>query len=158
VAHAYIQRSCRPASEHDGALAAITAAASHVLTQACTAYPKLRDAIDALITGSEPIRLRRQKAEESFVTLDPDTELFTELERNLYQRGASSLVSGGPDEEDEDDAEYSREAVAESIAMLDDNIALLIARDMLRLYELAAGPPDRTPRWPSQRWPDDDRA
>jgi hypothetical protein len=125
--------------------------------EARAAYRKLRQAVDALITGSDPIRVRLQAAEESFRALDPDTELVTDLESSVYLRIASSLVSGGPDEEDDDDEEFSPQAVAESIAMLDDDIAVLIARDMLRLYELTAGPPDQTLRWTSQRWPDDDR-
>jgi hypothetical protein len=125
--------------------------------EARTAYVKMRRAVDALITGSKPIRARLQMAEESFGALDPEAELTTELERNLYHRIASSLVSGGPEDEGEEDAEHSPEAVAESIAMLDDVIALLVARDMLRLYELTASPPDGSLRWPQECWPDDRR-
>jgi hypothetical protein len=95
--------------------------------------------------------------ESSFGALDPEAELTTELERNLYHRIASSLVSGGPEDDGDEDEEYSPEAVAESIAVLEDDIALLIARDMLRLYELTASTPDESLRWPQQRWPDDRR-
>jgi hypothetical protein len=116
----------------------------------------MRRAVDALITGSEPIRTRLQTAEESFVTLE-ETELATELEKIIYHRIASSLVSGGPEDDADDDEEPSREAIAESIAMLDDDIAALIARDMLRLYELTASPPDGSLRWPQERWPEDRR-
>jgi hypothetical protein len=124
--------------------------------EARTAYIKMRQSVDALITGSEPIRARLQMAEESFVTLE-QAELATELEQLLYHRIASSLVSGGPEDEADDDEDASPEAVAESIALLDDNIALLIARDMLRLYELTASPPDESLRWTGERWPDDPR-
>jgi len=126
------------------------------IPEARTAYVKMRRAVDALITGSEPIRARLQMADESFRTLEK-AELGTELEQIIYHRIASSLVSGGPDDEGDDDEEASPEAVAESIAMLDDDIALLIARDMLRLYELTASPPDWSLRWPQERWPDDPR-
>jgi hypothetical protein len=119
------------------------------------AYITMRRAVDVLITGSEPLRVRLQLADRIFGALDPQTELVTTLERCIYGRIASSLVSGGPDEDD--DEECSREALDESIAMLDDDIAVLIARDMLRLYELTAGPPDESRRWPQERWPDDQR-
>jgi hypothetical protein len=125
--------------------------------EARTAYITMRGAVDALITASEPILARLQTAEESFRTLDPQTELATELERNLYNRIASSLVSGGPEDENDETRKYSPEAIAESIAMLDDDIAVLIARDMLRLFELTAIPPDTSLTWPSQRWPEDRR-
>jgi hypothetical protein len=115
----------------------------------------MRRAIDALVTGSEPIRVRLRAAEESFRDVDPETDLDTELERNLWHRIASSLVSGGADDDENDDC--SPEAVAVSISALDDDIAVLIARDMLRLYELTASRPDDSLRWPSQRWPDDER-
>jgi hypothetical protein len=124
--------------------------------EARIAYVTMRRAVDALVTGSEPIRARLQIAEESFRTLDPETQLATGLERNLYHRIASSLVSGGTEDEDTDD-EYSPDAVAASIATLDADIAVLISRDMLRLYELTASPPDESLVWPSQRWPDDRR-
>jgi hypothetical protein len=125
--------------------------------EARTAYITMRRAVDALITGSEAIRARLQTAQESFQGLDPEAELVTELERNLYHRIVSSLVSGGPANEDDQD-EYSQEAVAESITTLDADVAVLVARDMLRLYELTASPPDESLRWPQQRWPDDRRA
>jgi len=118
----------------------------------------MRRAVDVLITGSEPLRVRLQLADRIFGALDPQTELVTKLERCIYGRIASSLVSGGPDEDDEDDdEECSREALDESIAMLDDDIAVLIARDMLCLYELTAAPPDESRQWPQERWPDDQR-
>ena len=120
-----------------------------------SAYLTMRRAVDALITGSEPLRVRLQLADRIFRALDPQTELGSTLERTIYGRIASSLVSGGPDEDDDEDS--SREAFDESIALLDDDIALLIARDMLRLYELTAGRPDEPRRWPQERWPDDQR-
>lgn len=122
--------------------------------EARIAYITMRRTVDALLTGSEPIRARLLIAEESFRTLDPETQLATGLERNLYHRIASSLVSGGAEDDDTDD-EYSPEAVAASIATLNADIAVLIARDMLRLYELTASPPDESLVWPSQRWPAD---
>jgi hypothetical protein len=118
------------------------------------AYITMRRVVDALITGSEPLRIRLQLADQIFEALDPRTELVTTLERTIHGRIASSLVSGGPED---DDDEYSPTAVEESMAMLDDNIAVLIARDMLRLYELTASPPDESRRWPQERWPDDQR-
>lgn len=118
------------------------------------AYAMMRRAIDALITGSEPIRIRLQSAEGSFRDVDPES-LGTELERNLWHRIASSLVSG--DAENDEDDTCSPDAVAASIATLDDGTAVLIARDMLRLYELTATCPDDSLRWPSERWPDDER-
>jgi hypothetical protein len=120
------------------------------------AYARMRRAVDALITGSEPIRVRLRSAEESFRDVDPESDLATELERNLWHRIASNLVSGGAENDDEND-NYSPEAVAVSIGMLDDDIAVLVARDMLRLYELLAACPEDSLRWPSQRWPDDER-
>lgn len=116
----------------------------------------MRRAVDALVTGAKPIRVRLVAAEGSFRDVDPETDLDTELERNLWHRIASSLVSGGADGDDEND-DCSPEAVAVSIGALDDDIAVLIARDMLRLYELTASRPDDSLRWPSQRWPDDER-
>jgi hypothetical protein len=116
----------------------------------------MRRAVDALITGSEPIRVRLQAAEESFRDVDRERDLATELERNLWHRIASSLVSGGPEDAEESD-DYSPEAVSASIAMLDEDIAVLVARDMLRLYELTATSPEDSERWPSDRWPGDDR-
>jgi hypothetical protein len=116
----------------------------------------MRRAIDALITGAGPIRPRVRSAEESFRDVDPESDLATELERSLWHRIASSLVSGGPESDDENDS-YSPEAVVASIGALDDDIAVLVARDMLRLYELTASSPDHSLRWPSQRWPDDER-
>jgi hypothetical protein len=113
----------------------------------------MRSAIDALITSSEPISVRLRSAEERFRDIDPESDLLTELERNLWHRIASSLVSGGAADNDP----YSQEAVAASIAAMDDDIAVLVARDMLRLYELTATCTDDSLRWPTQRWPDDDR-
>jgi hypothetical protein len=91
------------------------------------AYITMGQAVDALVTGSEPIRARLRIAEESFRTLDPNTQLATKLERDLYHRIASSLVSGGAEDEDFDDDmddEYSPDAVAASIATLDADIAV----------------------------------
>ena len=61
------------------------------------AYLTMRRAADVLITGSEPLRVRLQLADRILETLDPQTELLTKLERCLYGRIASSLVSGGPE-------------------------------------------------------------
>ena len=74
----------------------------------------MRRADDVLITGSEPLRIRLQLADRIFRALDPQTELATTLERTIYGRIASSLVSGGPDEDEDEDC--SREALDESIA------------------------------------------
>ncbi len=52
----------------------------------------------------------------------------------------------GPESEDDEDDDDSPEALAASIDALDDDIAVLIARDMLRLYELAADRPDHSLR------------
>lgn len=117
----------------------------------------MRRAVDALVTGSEPIRVRLRAAEESFRDVDPEADLDTELERNLWHRIASSLVSGSADDDGDEDEDCSPEAVAVSIEALDDDIAVLIARDMLRLYELTASSPDDSLRWPPERWPDDER-
>jgi hypothetical protein len=122
-----------------------------------TAYITMRRAVDVLITGSEPLRVRLQLADRIFRALDPQTELVTTLERTIHGRIASSLVSGGPDNDEDDNEECSREDIDESIAMLDHDIAVLIARDMLRLYELTAGSPDESRRWPQERWPEDQR-
>jgi hypothetical protein len=65
------------------------------------AYARMRRAVDALITGSEPIRVRLRSAEESFRDVDPESDLATELERNLWHRIASNLVSGGAENDDE---------------------------------------------------------
>ena len=119
------------------------------------AYASMRRAVDALVTGSEPIRVRLQAAEESFRELDPAAVLDTELEQNLWHRIASSLVSGGVEKTDDEEDDYSPAAVAVSIGALDDETAVLIARDMLRLYELTASPPDDSLSWPSQRWSDE---
>jgi hypothetical protein len=122
------------------------------------AYARMHRAVDALVTGAEPIRVRLVAAEANFRDVDPETDLDTELERNLWHRIASSLVSGGADSNDENENDdCSPEVVAVSIGALDDDIAVLIARDMLRLYELTASRPDDSLRWPSQRWPDDER-
>jgi hypothetical protein len=62
-----------------------------------SAYITMRRAVDVLITGSEPLRVRLQLADRIFGALDPQTELVTTLERTIYGRIASSLVSGGPE-------------------------------------------------------------
>jgi hypothetical protein len=54
--------------------------------EARIAYITMRRTVDVLVTGSEPIRACLQIAEESFRTLDPETQLATELERSIRQR------------------------------------------------------------------------
>jgi hypothetical protein len=120
------------------------------------ALEKMRRAVDALATGSDPLRVRVASAEKPFGELDPDTELPSGAELNLFHRIASTIVSGGDDDDDDDDYEVGSDeeaaAIAESIAALDDEHLLLIARDMLHLYELVSSPPDLTARWPRD-WP-----
>ena len=116
----------------------------------------MRRAVDPLIVGSEPIRARLLVAEEGFRDVDRERDLVTELEKTLWDRIASSLVSGGPEDDDDESGECSTAAVARSIESLDDDIASLIARDMLRLYELTASAPEAF-SWPQQRWPSDER-
>jgi hypothetical protein len=98
-----------------------------------------------------PISLAAMK---HFGQLVRESELPAPAEQNLYHRIASSLVSGGDDEDVDEDAEgYDEEAaITESIAALDEDLAVMIARDMLRLYELVADPPDLDSEWPPE-WP-----
>ncbi|MFI4985149.1 MAG: hypothetical protein ACHQAV_04070 [Solirubrobacterales bacterium] len=107
-----------------------------------------RRAVDALIASPEPIRIRLQAAERHFSELMPESELPARAEQILYLRIASSLVSGGDDDEEEGEAFDEEVAITESIAALDEDLAVTIARDMLRLYELVAGPPDLDAEWP----------
>jgi hypothetical protein len=125
--------------------------------EARIAYVTVRQVVDAVLTGSGPLRARLQTAEESFRALDPETQLATGLERNLYHRIASSLVGGGAEGNEDSEDEGSPNALAASIAMLDADVAASIARDMLRLYELTANAPDKSLTWPAQRWPEDQR-
>jgi hypothetical protein len=119
------------------------------------AREKMRRAVDALVTSQESLRVRVAAAEKPFGELDPDSELPSGGEQVLYHRIASTIVSGG-DEADDDDCEDENydeaAAIAESIAALDEERLVLIARDMLRLYELVGSPPDLTARWPPD-WP-----
>jgi hypothetical protein len=114
-----------------------------------SAHKKMRRAVDALVASPEPIHVRLQAAEKHFGQLRRESELPAPAEQDLYHRIASNLVSGGDEEEEDYDEET---AVAESIAALDEDLAVTIARDMLRLYELVADPPDLEARWPPE-WP-----
>ena len=114
----------------------------------------MRRAIDVLVTSTDSLRSRVAAAEKHFEELDADAELQGAGEWNLYHRIASTLVSGGDVDDDyEEPADYDQAAaVAESIAALDEAHLILIARDMIRLYELVCNPPDLTSRWPPD-WP-----
>jgi hypothetical protein len=114
----------------------------------------MRRAVDALAAGPGSLSARVAAAEKPFGELDPDSELPSGGEQALYHRIASTIVSGGDEDDDyEEDESYDEAAaIAESIAALDEQRLLLIARDMLRLYELLGSPPDLTARWPPD-WP-----
>jgi hypothetical protein len=114
------------------------------------AREKMRHAIDALVAGPDPLRVRIAAAERCFRELDPDSDLPSGGEQALYHRIASTIVSGGDDQDDhEEDENYDEAAaIAESIAALDEERLVMIARDMLRLYELVGSPPDLSVRWP----------
>ncbi len=119
----------------------------------------MRLAVDALVVSSDPLVARVAAAEKYFHELGPDTELPSGAELDLYHRIASTIVSGGDDDDDDDYEEGSDEeaaAIAESIAALDEDRLVLIARDMLRLFELVGSPPDltakRPPDWPPGGW------
>ena len=111
----------------------------------CSAHEKMRRVVDALVAGPEPIHVRLQAAETHLGQLLPESELPAPAERTLYHRIGPSLVSGrdGDDGEDEDCDEET--AIAGSIAALDEDLAVTIVRDMLRLYELVADPPGPSP-------------
>jgi hypothetical protein len=114
-----------------------------------SAHVKMRRAVDALVTSPEPLRVRLQAAEGHFGQLVYRSELPAPAEQLLYHRIASSLVSGGDDVEEGED--YDEDAgIAESIAALDEDVAVMIARDMLRLFELVADPPDLDAKWPPE--------
>lgn len=113
------------------------------------AREKLRRAVDALATSDDPLRGRVTAAEKPFAELDARTELQGDGEWNLYQRIASTLVSGGENDGGSVDAD---EGLTASIAALGEEQLVLIARDMLRLYELVGSAPDLTARWPPD-WP-----
>jgi hypothetical protein len=113
---------------------------------------KMRRAVDALVASPDPIRARLQAAAEHFGQLDHESELPAPVEQLLYHRIASSLVSGGDDDVQEGEDYDEEAAIAESIAALDEEMALMIARDMLHLYELVGDAPDMDARWPRE-WP-----
>jgi hypothetical protein len=92
----------------------------------------MANAVEALVTTEAPLRDRLVAAEVHFGKLDPDRDLDGQTELSLYLSVASTLVSGGEDEQDE----YSALAVRESIAELDDATAAGAAMNMLRLYEV----------------------
>ena len=118
------------------------------------AREKMRRAVDALVANPEPLRVRIAAAENRFRELDPDRDLPSEGEQALYHRIASTIVSGGDDHDDyEEDENYDEAAaIAKSISALDEERLVMIARDMLRLYELVGSPPDLTARLPPD-WP-----
>jgi hypothetical protein len=114
------------------------------------AHMKMRRAVDALVASDEPMRVRLQAAEKHFGQLSFERELPPPAEQLLYHRIASSLVNGGDDDEGEDETSDEQAALAESIAALNDDVAVMIARDMLCLYELVAEPPDLDAQWPPE--------
>jgi hypothetical protein len=117
------------------------------------ARTKMRLAVDALVASSAPLGMRVAAAEKYFHELDPDSELPSGGEQNLYHRIASTIVSGGEGNDDYLGNENYNEAaaIAESIAALDERRLILIARDMLRLYELVGSAPDVSARWPPEK-------
>jgi hypothetical protein len=119
-----------------------------------SAREKMRRAVDALVTSPDPLGARIVAAEKPFGELDLDSELPAGGEQALFHRIASTIVSGGDQDEDsEEDESYDEAAaIAASIAALDEERLVMIARDMLRLYELVGSPPDLTARWPPN-WP-----
>jgi hypothetical protein len=118
------------------------------------AREKMRRAVDALVANPDPLPARIAAAEKPFRELDPGSDLPSGAEQALYHRIASTIVSGGDDHDDhEEDENYDEAAaIAESIAALDEERLIMIACDMLRLYELVGNPPDITARWPPD-WP-----
>lgn len=117
------------------------------------AREKMHRAVDALVANPDPLRGRIAAAEKHFRELSPDSDLPSGAEQVLYHRIASTIVSGGEDENTcEEDGHYDEAAaIAESIAALDDEQLVMITRDMLRLYELVGSPPDLAARWPPDR-------
>lgn len=96
----------------------------------------MRLAVEALATGAEPIRARLQAAAPHFGRAF-DCEMQTPAEQHLRLRIGAGLVEGG--DEATDDADASAAEIAESIALLEQERAIELAGDMLRLYELVAG-------------------
>jgi hypothetical protein len=103
------------------------------------AFEHMRLAVEVLVTGPGPVRVRLQAVVPHFGAAF-DSEMRTPAEEHLRLRIGAGLVEGG-DEDDEDDveADASDAEIAESIALLDEARAVEIAGDMLRLYELVAG-------------------
>jgi hypothetical protein len=96
------------------------------------AFEQMRLAVEALVTGSGPVRARLQAAVPHYGVVH-QSEMRTPAEIRLNLRIGSSLVEGG-EEDEASDAE-----VAESIALLDESRAVEIVGYMLRMYELLAG-------------------
>ncbi|HXB66432.1 MAG TPA: hypothetical protein VNV42_16325 [Solirubrobacteraceae bacterium] len=94
------------------------------------AFEHMRLAVEALATGSGPVRARLQAAEPHFGVVH-ESQMRTPAEERLRMRIGAGLVEGGDENGNSD--------VAESIALLDETRAVEIAGDMLRLYELIAG-------------------
>ena len=96
----------------------------------------MRLAVEALATGAGPIRARLQSAAPHFGRAF-DCEAQTPAESHLRLRIGAGLVEGGG--ERTDDADASDAEIAESIALLEEERAIELAGDMLRLYEVVAG-------------------
>jgi hypothetical protein len=93
-------------------------------------------AVEALATGAGTIRARLQAAAPHFGRAF-DCEMQTRAEQHLRLRIGAGLVEGG--DEATDDADATDAEIVESIALLDEERAIELAGDMLRLYELVAG-------------------
>jgi hypothetical protein len=92
------------------------------------AAEQLRGAVEALVTGSGPIRARLQSAERHIREV-ASADMRSPAERHLDLRIGAGLVEAGDDDADIEDA----------IARLDESQATAIAKDILRLYELVLG-------------------
>jgi hypothetical protein len=103
------------------------------------AFEQMRLAVEALVTGSGPVRARLQATVPHYGVVH-QSEMRTPAEIRLNLRIGSGLVEGGEEDESSDvDVEASDAEVAEAIALLDESRAVEIAGDMLRMYELLAG-------------------
>jgi hypothetical protein len=99
----------------------------------------MRLAVEVLTTGPGPVRTRLQAAEPHFGIVF-QSEMRTRAQEHLRLRIGAGLVEGGNEDSVSDlEADASDVEVAESIALLDEERAVEIAGDMLRLYELLAG-------------------
>jgi hypothetical protein len=107
-------------------------------------YINMRLAMEALCTGSEPIRPRLLAADRHLSKVNP-ADLRSKAEWVFYHRIVSGLVEGG----DEADEDADEDVIAQSLAELDDIRVVAIACDILHLYELVAdvSPTDALSLW-----------